>query len=497
VKPFTDLSYRLKIPLALTAVILMTEVVLTAALLTRALADAKRDMQSSANSLARTLNWTIREPLVKDDLWRVFEIVRAPVATKDPSSPLRDIIVLDARQRVYASSNPSRFPFATAQSALRPEMALALHNVADGEEGFYFDFPGYFSDRDATAVVRVTTEDGSAIGFVLLSYDAQRLYDRAAGVLLDVVAISVPGLLILVPLGWIWGNRMAKPLSRLADVMGRVGRESPQSLSVRVEPEGADEIGQLARQFRNMLRQLAEKESLEHQVMVAERLAAVGRVSAGIAHEINNPLGGMLNALDTLSRHGSVDAFTEKTLGLLRRGLAQIRATVGALLLEARIDSPAMRSADWQDLKTLIAPQLEAKQVQLSWDIRVDESLPLPAHLVRQLGLNLLLNAAKAVETEGKVGVQVSLDGACLTIRVSNSGQHIPMESLGRLFEPYQPDARHAPGRTFGLGLWVSYQIVTQLGGTISTSSEPGYTLFEVQLPVKSLTDAGTQAVSN
>jgi signal transduction histidine kinase len=496
-KSFRDLSYRLKIPLALTAVILITEVVLTAALLTRALADAKRDMRSGASSLARTLSWTIREPLIKDDLWRVFEIVRAPVATKDPSNPLQDIIVLDTRRRVYVSSSPNRFSVASDQSALPLEMTLALHNVSSNEPEFYFNFPGYLSDRDATGAVRVTSEDGSAIGFVVLSYDAKRLYDRATLVLLEVVAISVPGLLILVPLGWIWGNRMAKPLSRLAGVMGRVGRDSPQELAEQVGEQGADEIGQLAGQFRNVLKQLAEKEALEHQVMVAERLAAVGRVSAGIAHEINNPLGGMLNAVDTLSRHGNVDAFTEKTIGLLRRGLAQIRATVGALLLEARIDSPAMHSADWQDLKTLIAPQLEAKRVKLSWEVQVDESLPLPAHLVRQLGLNLLLNAAKAVEAGGKVSVEVSSNRECLTIRVSNSGQHIPMDSLGRLFEPFQPDAKSGSGKPFGLGLWVSYQIVAQLGGTISTSSEPGYTLFEVLLPFEGQTDAGTQALSN
>ncbi|HWQ39943.1 MAG TPA: HAMP domain-containing sensor histidine kinase [Burkholderiales bacterium] len=494
---FANLSYRFKIPLALTAVILMTEIVLTAALLTRALADAKRDMQSSANSLAKTLSWTVREPLVKDDLWRAFEIVRAPVATKDLSSPLRDIVVLDTRQRVYASSSPKKFPFGMDRASLPREMVLALQGVSGNESEFQFDFPGYFSDEDATGAMRVISEDGSALGFVLLSYDAQRLYDRVALVLLEVAAISVPGLLILVPLGWIWGNRMAKPLSRLADVMAKVGREPPQALAANVEPKGSDEIGQLAGQFRDMLNQLAEKEALEHQVVVAERLAAVGRVSAGIAHEINNPLGGMLNAVDTLSRHGNVDAFTEKTLGLLRRGLAQIRATVGALLLEAKIDSPAMHGADWQDLKTLIAPQLAAKQVHLSWEVRVNESVPLPAHLVRQLGLNLLLNAAKAVEHEGKVGVEVSLDEARLSIRICNSGQHIPMDALGRLFEPYQPDAKTGSGRTFGLGLWVSYQIVTQLGGTISTSSAPGYTLFEVLLPVKTQTDARSPALSD
>jgi two-component system, NtrC family, sensor kinase len=344
--------------------------------------------------------------------------------------------------------------------------------------------------------VRLDSDDGSTIGYVVLSYEAHRLYDRAALVLLDVVAISVPGLLILLPLGWIWGNRIVKPLTNLAAVMRRVGHEPPAELAAQVKLQGADETGQLAEQFRSMLLQLEEKDQLERQVLVAERLAAVGRLSAGIAHEINNPLGGMLNAVDTLSRHGNLDSFGQKTLGLLQRGLTQIRSTVGALLLEARLDSPAMQPADWEDLRTLIVPQIAAKRARLEWGCDIDAALGLPAHMVRQLALNLLLNAAKAVEADGQVTLRAYATRRSLTVRISNSGEHIPAEALGRLFEPYSAEDAPLPGRGYGLGLWVSYQIVTQLGGTLSASSEPGNTVFEVELPHAEARDARTTAVS-
>jgi two-component system, NtrC family, sensor kinase len=493
---FQSLSYRLKVPLALTAVILLTEVVLTTALLTRALADAKRDLRASANSLARTLARTVRDPLLKEDVWRTYEIVRAPIASKDPSSPLREIVVLDARHEVYASSEPSRIRIKAQEGRLPLEMQLVLQALARQHGDFSFDFPGYLAGRDAAAAVRLDSDDGSTIGYVVLSYQAHRLYDRAASVLLEVVAISVPGLLILLPLGWFWGNRIVKPLTSLAAVMRRVGHEPPAELAAQVRLEGADETGQLAAQFRSMLHQLEDKDQLERQVLVAERLAAVGRLSAGIAHEINNPLGGMLNAVDTLSRHGDLDSFGQKTVGLLQRGLTQIRSTVGALLLEARLDSPAMQPADWEDLRTLIGPQLPAKQARLEWGCDVEGPLGLPAHMVRQLVLNLLLNAASAVEAGGRVSLRASATRRTLTVRISNSGQHIPPEALERLFEPYSAEGKPIPGMGYGLGLWVSYQIVTQLGGTISASSEPGHTVFEVVLPLAEARDARTKAVS-
>lgn len=492
-----SLSYRVKVPLALTAVILLTEIVLTLTLLTRALTDAKRDLRASANSLAKTLALTVQEPLVKDELWRAYEIVHAPIATKDPSSALKDIVVLDARQRIYTSSSPLDYRVTAAASSLSPEMRLALGAVMQGPARFFFDFPGYISNRNAAAAEAVRSDDGSIVGYVLLSYEARRLYDRVGVILLEVVVISVPGLLILVPLGWAWGNRIVKPLTGLAAVMRKVGREPPAELARQVEVGGSDETGQLASQFKTMLLQLDEKEQLERQVLVAERLAAVGRVSAGIAHEINNPLGGMLNAVDTLARHGTLDSFTEKTLGLLQRGLAQIRSTVGALLLEARLDSPALQPEDWEDLRTLISPQLAKKHVQLEWDGSVDTALPLPAQMVRQLVLNLLLNAAEAADVGGKISLRSSSDGGNLRVCIVNTGHYISGEMLEHLFEPYSVQGRSTGGKSFGLGLWVSYQIVTRLGGTISTSSEPGYTVFEVVLPYVEETDARTEALSD
>jgi signal transduction histidine kinase len=246
-----------------------------------------------------------------------------------------------------------------------------------------------------------------------------------------------------------------------------------------------------------MLEGMARKEALEREMVTAERLAAVGRVSAAIAHEINNPLGGMLNAVDTLDKHGQPDALTRKTLGLLERGLQQIRATVSALLIEARLDSPALAPSDWQDLRTLIAPQVNARGLRLRWSIYRDEVLPLPAHQVRQLALNLLLNAAEAADAGGIVELEVTRNGDLLILMVANTGPPIPAELMDRLFEPFITidDTPTAP-RSYGLGLWICYQIMSQLGGSISAESADGWTRFTVTLTLQHCSQLASNTIN-
>jgi two-component system, NtrC family, sensor kinase len=482
----SHLSYRYKIPLALSAVILLTELLVTVTLVSVAVSDARNDLESSAENLCRVLTLSLRDPLVKDDLWRAFEVIRTPVAVREPTNPLKEIVLFDAKARVYASTSPRKEAVQQSVAQLPSKFGVLISHLSAAGERFYFDFPGVFANRDVTAGMPVNSDDGSRLGYVVLVYDASTFYGRVRSTLIKLAVATVPALLLLIPLGWIWGDRMAKPLLHLAAAMGRIGKEHPEKVGAGITAQGDDEIGQLGQQFQRMLAELAQKQELEREVVVSERLAAVGRVAAGIAHEINNPLGGMLNAIDTLNTHGEPDAQTRKTLGLLERGLGQIRATVGALLFEARLDSPAMSLSDWQDLKLLVVPQIQAKQATLNWDVELDEPVALPAHLVRQLVLNLLLNAVKAVEIGGRMDCLVAVNGAGLEITVANTGQHISGAAMEHLFEPFGSVAIAEWRRSYGLGLWVSYQIATQLGGTISVDSAPGQTCFAVLLPISS-----------
>ncbi|SDH58033.1 Signal transduction histidine kinase [Paraburkholderia phenazinium] len=481
-----NVSYRYKIPVALTLAILLTELAVTAVLISFTLSDARRNVESGAHNLANVTALSVRDLIVRDDLFRVFEVLRAPVAAKEPANPLKELIVFDANGRVYAATDPKYYATLSPASRYGYAISHAISALKSRPHNFYFSFPSILGPDDIVAAQAVTAEDGSPLGYVAITYDTQKLRDSVNTLLRRMVLLNIGSLLILLPLGWWWGNRMAKPLHTLSNAMARVHRDDPDTLKQEVSASGRDEIGRLSTSFREMLDELAEKQQLERDMVVSERLAAVGRVAAGIVHEINNPLGGMINAVDTLVTHGSPDGLTTRTLALLKRGLAQIRATVGALLFEARLDSPAMRAADWDDLNILIQPQLASKQVALEWSMPT-EAVPIPSHLVRQLVLNLLLNAIKAAESGGSVRCRATMDASELRVTVWNSGEHIPTEVVDQLFEPYWPNQKAHGLRSYGLGLWVSYQIATQLGGTISVSSVPGETTFEVALPIRNM----------
>lgn len=484
-----DLSYRVKLPLAITAVILLTEGIVTAALVTRALSDARTDLEASARSLTAVLSRSLREPIARDDLWQAFEVVRTPVAVRGPENPLQAIVVLDAAARVFVSSDPLRFPVAADASQLAAEARLLTKDARDTRD-FRFVFESRGDGGHVAAAGPIESDDGELLGTVLLDYDAARYFARVRATIFQIALISIPGLLLLIPLGWYWGRRIADPLGRLAAVLSRVGAEPSGAIRRALPAGGDDEIGAVSAAAGVMLDGLARKEELECEVLRSERLAAVGRVSAAIAHEINNPLGGMLNALDTVGKHGRPDALTQKTLGLLERGLQQIRATVGALLVEARLDSPSLTAQDWSDLRTLIEPQLSARGLALDWDVGCQGTLPLPAHQIRQLVLNLLLNGAKAADDEGTLSMHVteSVDG--LSIEVSNTGPGLPAEVRDRLFEPFVAPPDEGGRRSYGLGLWVCYQIVRQLAGTIEVSSDESWTRVRVQIPFSDTTQS-------
>jgi signal transduction histidine kinase len=187
----------------------------------------------------------------------------------------------------------------------------------------------------------------------------------------------------------------------------------------------------------------------------------------------------MMNALSTFRRHAQADPVAARTVSLLERGLQQIRETVGALLVEARLEPHALTREDLEDVRLLVHPEAEERSLRLDWRNDAPATLPLPSTQVRQILINLLLNAVNAAAERGRVACRVATSGSMLLLDVRNDGRAIPPELADRLFEPFAS----GDTRGSGLGLWVTYQIVQQLGGRISVTSAAPETAFTVALP--------------
>ena len=315
-----DLSWRLKVPIAITIVILITEIVVTGLLVTRALSDSRRDLEYSADSLTTVLASSLSDPILRDDIWHGFEIVTKPLEARRSDNPLKAVVVLDSSDLVFVSSEPKRIPISMPGASLpAPLPTVAL--TADVPD-FKFVLGRGSSGPELAAAKPIITNDGIRIGTVLLEFDGEMYAARVRSAIVDVALISVPGLLLLIPLGWYAGKRLAEPLVQIAQVLARVSHDPPDQVLKLLPPEGGDELGRLSSQARHMLNGLARKSALEQEVMASDRLAAIGRVSAAIAHEINNPLGGMLNAIDTALKHGQPDAISKKNIRFVGSGLA-------------------------------------------------------------------------------------------------------------------------------------------------------------------------------
>jgi two-component system, NtrC family, sensor kinase len=478
-----NLSFRYKIPLRGSVLVLITAVLITGAILGREYDQVRRDLFEHAESMGRLLSNTLVTPLLHDDVWRAYEIISTPLQSEQSALGADVILVLDPQRQVYVSTQPRRYPMLAGLDELGPEYARL-----DLELGDPADMAPRAIELPEAAHFHLITPiafDGVSLGTLILEYPKSILVPRFFSIVGRAALITLLVLVVLLPMSWYWGRRMADPLVQLAECMGRIGREIPKESECRLY-ESEDEIGRAGTQLKRMLSELRQKQELERGVMASERLAAVGRLTAGIAHEINNPLGGMLNAVSTYRRHGNPDAITARTMSLLERGLLQIKETVGALLVEARLEGHALTPQDIHDIHTLILPDVHGKTVNLVWDSDVREPLALPSTQVRQVMLNLLLNAVQASDTGGRVVCRLRVRGGGLRVTVKNHGAPIPPERMAHLFEPFSGGS----GQGHGLGLWVTYQVVLQLDGRIEVESDEAMTMFHVFLPIRDQEEA-------
>lgn len=468
------MSYRFRLPLSLVATALFTTLVIGVVIVWHTYQNVRVELIDNATRLGHALASALQPALLHDDVWLAYGILRGPRSASSGSSAT--LILLDGERRIVASNLPRRFPVANFLPAADPALAAALNAPDPAAERVVSDLD---SLPDQLVFSAPITADGVSVGELLLVYPSEVLWPRFASIVQQGGWSVLLVLAVIVPIGWVWGQRMVLPLTRLAGCLARVREEDPERIECSVD-EGSDEVGHLNRRFQELLEGLREKAQLERQVVTNERLAAIGRLAAGVAHEINNPLGGMLVAIDTLRARGITNGHTERTLSLLERGLTQIQDTVSALLVEARREPHELTTQDIEDTRTLVSTHAAKRAVRMEWDNRVSQPLPLPSTLVRQVVINLLLNAVQSTPRGARVMAAFHPEPTRLSVTVHNEGTPMDQETLDHLFEPYY--SRREGGS--GLGLWVTYQIVQQLGGQIHVVSQQDDTRFAVTLPL-------------
>ncbi|MCI0574463.1 MAG: ATP-binding protein [Myxococcaceae bacterium] len=309
-----------------------------------------------------------------------------------------------------------------------------------------------------------------------------RDFDQHAGVAQHsayrwTLALLVCATLLAAAVGLYIGRSVARPVARLEAGARRIAEGD---LATRIDIPSGDEFGRLAGQFNRMTEALAaHQEKLVH----SERLAGIGRLAAGVAHELNNPLGVILGYVRLLER--KADTALAEDLKVVEEEAVRCQEIVEGLLDLSRPLAVVGEAVDLRQLVDEVVSRLQESAQHPLPPVTVEGQGVVEGHpqRLRQVVTNLVENATEAAGPGGRVTIGIGLHvERGITVSVRDTGPGLPPEANERLFEPFF--TTKASGT--GLGLAVSQAIAQAHGGSIEARTLPeGGAEFSLHLPVR------------
>ena len=275
-----------------------------------------------------------------------------------------------------------------------------------------------------------------------------------------------------------------RPISHMIETIRKVRKGD---MKARMTATGSDELSEMATAFNRMTDIIQRNQEMEASLAQQGKMASLGVLSSGVAHEINNPLGVILGYAGYLEGKLSEDDPNYKYIHEIKRESKRCKKIVQDLLSYARTPRPTLILTNLNDLLTEIVEfsanhtDMRGVTIRTSFDRNLPQIL-LDGDQLRQVAINLILNAGGAMPDGGELLVATT-PGPDNTVRVifSDTGSGIPQESLEKIFEPFYT----TKARGTGLGLAITRQIIEMHHGTITIESEPGHgTTVTVTLPL-------------
>ena len=298
---------------------------------------------------------------------------------------------------------------------------------------------------------------------------------------------------------------VARPIERLVDEAGAIATGDRPLGSADID---ADEFGFIRGSLHSMAGKIQEdRQQIEMQVeelrevnqqltqardqlVRTEKLASVGQLAAGVAHEIGNPIGVILGYVEMLEAAELSPEAGQDAIGQIKRATERIRSTIGDLLDFSRpaADEESASDVVWdtQEVVRFVSPQPRFRNVSIEVDDQLTDNTRsvVPPSRYKQVLLNLLFNAADAMEGNGTVCVTIWREGAFIRVGVADDGPGIDDAVLLKIFDPFF--STKGVGRGTGLGLFVSHTIMNRYGGAIEVATGlEGGAAMTLSLPVE------------
>ncbi len=453
------------------------------------------EVEAKANSLAGFSKAILEHLMLEGKSQKVIRALKT--AVKFPQVKEAFVLLPDWKVALEAHGEDTTtvFPWTALRNAEQNQGERYLAQIEHGQRIEYVAS----EIRNRTECMRCHEPSRPILGYLVARISTDDLYaialnHRTSNILMTVVSFVGLAAVAFIALVLV----VVRPINKLHDHMKDVGKQiqmlergEETAFSLLPEPDADDEVGHLAKTFNDLMRRLNEANASifsmhSSQLQRADRVATVGEMAASLAHEIRNPVAGVLGALQIFDSEIPDESPRKEIIREMMLQMGRVNQAINDLLSYARPTPPVFEDVPLHDVIqktiTLLSQQIKGKHVVIRTELADNDlTCSVDKKMIQQVLWNIMLNGIQAMGDRGALTIRTVRSGDVATVEIEDTGNGINMEHVDKIFKPFFTTKHQGTG----LGLAICKRILEQHKGTISVRSKVGKgTVFTFGLPL-------------